>query len=55
MVRNSSLATQFLSNISWLDMKEAKDDVKATKAMVKDIVDKMGACDCSYPLDLDTF
>ena len=54
MVRNSSLATQFLSNIFWLDMKEAKADVKATKAMVKDIVDKMSACDCSYPLDLVT-
>ena len=36
----------------WLGAKATKASVEETKAMVKEIVDKMGARDCSYPLDL---
>ena len=32
--------------------KEIKADAEETKAMMKDIVDKMDARDCLYPLDL---
>ena len=38
------MATRFVLNIFWLDVKQAK-------AMVKDIVDKMDARQCSYPPD----
>ena len=45
--------------IFWLDAKEiravvleTRADAKETKAIVKDIVEKMDARDCSYPLDL---
>ena len=40
-----SLTTRFILNIVWLDANE-------TKAMVKDIVDKIDARECSYPRDL---
>ena len=36
------------------DAKETKADAKEIKVMIKDVVDKMNARDCSYPLDAAT-